>query len=400
MVIVLPARGLKDVYDSTRNLQKFYLYVNSLLNGKGGTVVIHSKNPNLLERFDQKVDKKLIDLISDGSMYHDLFERGYSDDAHLVYRIKPCAKNKPWSTLDFKTKTSTNKGRDVPSYVQLSVWLENLCAQPNRSFKSANEGDMEFENGKQVFIKKDYGREPFQESMTIQAKSLRHATTQDLVRHCWKTLKLNEYISAFTKIRGGGSVYFGVGEHKEEKELWISALPRCTKFVKLTTHARAEKWNIWKDPNLRTKPTLFYVAKGNKVKTVEKATGEFWTEAIHLTKEERVRFHRGILERVVDELKWVGVEEPYDPVQVFFHDVASAPTDHCVIEVKVNYYHGLCFHDKEGPESYRIKGPGNPRTAPAPHRIDFPEWVESFNTKAARQMKELSWKTGVSILVL
>ena len=201
MVIVLPARDLKDVYDSTRNLQKFYLYVNSLLNGKGGTVVIHSKNPNLLERFDQKVDKKLIDLISDGSMYHDLFERGYSDDAHLVYRVKPCAKNKPWSTLDFKTKTSTSKGRDVPSYVQLSVWLENLCAQPNRNFKSADEDDVEFENGKQVFIKKDYGREPFQESMTIQAKSLRHATTQDLVIHCWKTLKLNEYISAFTKIR-------------------------------------------------------------------------------------------------------------------------------------------------------------------------------------------------------
>ena len=191
-----------------------------------------------------------------------------------------------------------------------------------------------------------------------------------------------------------------MSEHKEEQELWISALPRCTRFVELTTQGRAEKWNIWKDRNLRTEPTLYYVAKENNVKKVEKDTGEFWTEAIQLTEEERVGFHRGILERVVDELKWVGAEEPYDPVQVFFHDVANAPADHCVIEVKVNYYHGLCFHDKEGPESYRIKGPGNPRTAPAPHRIHFPEWVESFNTKAARQMKELSWKTGVSILVL
>ena len=248
MVIVLPVRDLNDVYNNTRNLHKFYHYVNTLLNGKGGTVVIHSKNPNLLERFDQKVDRKFIDLISDGSMYHDVFERSYSDDAHLVYRIKPCAKNKPWSTLDFKTKASTSKGRDVPSYVQMSVWLENLCAQPNRSFKTADEGDMEFENGKQVFIKNDYGRVPFQKSMTIQAKSLRQVTTQDLVKHCWKTLKLNEYISAFTKIRGGGSVYFGVGEHHGAPGLSILRLTvvmRNGTFEKIETSGPNQPSTMW-----------------------------------------------------------------------------------------------------------------------------------------------------------
>ena len=383
--MVLPARDLEDVYRETEALQQFYKYVNSLFNEVGGAVVIHSNNPNLLERFDQKVDSKLTDLISDGSMYHEVFKRFYFDKAHLVYLINPPAKPKPLSTLDFKTKTSFNKGKGVPSHGQMSVWLETLCDSPV-SPESADEDDMEFEKGKQVLIEKDYGREPFQESMTIQAKSLRQATRQDLVRYCWETLKLNEYISAFTKIKCGGSVYFGVGEHKEKTELWISALPQCTRFVELTTHGRYEKWNIWKDRNLRTEPTLYYVAKENNVKKVERSTGEFWTEAIQLTEEECNQFRSGILERVENELKWVGAEEPYDPVRVVFHPVASGQADHYVIEVKVNYYHGLCFHDKEGPESYRIKGPGDPRTDPVIYRIPLDDWVKSFNANAAEKM--------------
>ena len=125
------------------------------------------------------------------------------------------------------------------------------------------------------------------------------------------------------------------------------------------------------------------------------------TKAIHLTEEERVRFHRGILESVVGRTEVGGeMKSPTTLFKFFFHDVANAPADHCVIEVKVNYYHGLCFHDKEGPESYKIKGPVDPRTEPEIHRILFDDWVKSFNANAARQMKELSWKTGVSILVL
>ena len=350
MVVVLPAPDLEDVYHETRYLQQFYMYVNSLFNGVGGAVVIHSNNPNLLEPFDRKVDDTLTGLVSNGSMYHDVFERFYSDDAHLLYRIKPSKRPRPYSTLDFKTYTSANKGIQVPSYVQISVWLKKVCAKLQDSSESANECHMEFKKGKEVFIIKDNERESFQESTTIQAK---YPTTEcGRAMHCWKSMKLNEYISAFTKIRGGGSIYFGVSEKPEFTER-------------------------------------------HEVRSVK-----FMTKAIHLTEEERVRFHRGILESVVDELKWVGDEEPYDPVQVFFHDVANAPADHCVIEVKVNYYHGLCFHDKEGPESYRIKWPVDPRTEPEIHRIPFDDWVKSFNANAARQMKELSWKTGVSILVL
>ena len=338
MAIFVQADDLEDVYHDNQTLQQFYKYVNSLLNGVGGVVVMHSNNPNLLEPFDQKVDEKLSGLISDGSMYHDVFERSYFDNAHLVYRIKPRERPRPYSTLDFKTKTSANKGKLVPSYVQMSVWLKKLSAEPNDSSESANEGHMEFINGKEVFIIKDNERESFQESTTIQAKSL---TTKkhEHAEHCWEKMDLNEYISAFTKIRGGGSVYFGVAED-------------------------------------------YGITKKHRVKTVK-----FITKPIQMTEEERVRFFRGIRERVENKLKWVGAKGPCYPVQVFFHHVANAQADHCVIEVKVNYYHGLCFHDKDGPESYRIKGPGDPRTEPEIHRIPLDDWVKSFNVNAAEKMK-------------
>ena len=342
MYVVLPAPDLEDVYHETRYLQQFYMYVNSLLNGVGGTVVIHSNNPNLLEPFDQKVDDTLTGLISDGSMYHNVFERSYFDNNHLVYRIKPSKRPRPYSTLDFKTKTSANKGIQVPSYVQISVWLKKVCAKLQDNSESANECHMEFKKGEEVFIIKDYGRESFQESTTIQAKY--PMTDRRLAMHCWKSMKLNEYISAFTKIRGGGSVYFGVSE--------------------------------------KTSRTLRH-----KVRSVK-----FIAEAIQLTEAERVQFHRGILERVVDELKWVGAEEPYDPVQVFFHHVTDPPDNNYVTEVKVNYYHGLCFHDKEGPKSYRIQGPGDPRTEPKIHRIPVLDWVKSFNVNAAEKMQ--AYKPG------
>ena len=344
MAIFVQADDLEDVYHDNQTLQQFYKYVNILLNGVGGSVVIHSNNHSLLEKFDQKVDVILIGLISDGSMYHDVYERFYSDDAHLLYRIKPCARTKPYSTLDFKTKMSISRGKQVFSYAQMSVWLKKLSAEPNDSSESANEGHMEFINGEEVFIIKDNERESFQESTTIQAKSLK-TEKYKRAKHCWKNMELNEYISAFTKIRGGGSVYIGVVED-------------------------------------------YGITKKHRVKTVK-----FITEPIQLTEEERVRFFRGIRERVENKLKWVGAKGPCYPVQVFFHHVANAPTDHCVIQVKVNYYHGLCFYHKEGPESYRIKGPGDPRTEPVIHRISVYDWVKSFNVNAAEKMKayELVW---------
>ena len=71
--------------------------------------------------------------------------------------------------------------------------------------------------------------------------------------------------------------------------------------------------------------------------------------------------------------------------------MAKAPADHCVIEVKVNYYHGLCFHDKEGPESYKIKGPVNPRKEPVFHIIPLDDWVKKYSDEVARKMKDEGW---------
>ena len=381
---MLPARDLEEVYDNTTKLQEFYKHVNSLLNGKGGAVIIHLNNLNLLERFDQKVDKKLGGLISDGSMYHDVFKRSYFDDAHLVYEITPRPRKRPRSTLDFKTKTSVNKGKEAPTYEQMKVWLQVLCAPVNT--EDTNKCEIKFTLDKEVFIEKDCRREPFQESMNMQAKSLLQVKKRKLDNYCWEHLKLNEYISAFTKVKSGGSVYFGVGEGKNITRAWVPVSPQWIKLDPQPMGAGNQPWKVWADQKVTT-PTVYYVAKQENVKTKETSTGKFRTEALPLTRAERDQFRRGISKMVVDELKWFGAVEPQNPVEVIFHDVSEAPTDHCVIEVRVNYYHGLCFHDKEGPESYRVKGPGDPRTEPVFHRIPLDDWVKQFSEEAARKMK-------------
>ena len=383
--MVLSARDLEEVYDKTPKLQQFYKYVNSLLNGKGGSVIIHVNNLNFLERFDQKVDKKLCDLISDGSMYHNVFKRFYFDNAHLVYEITPRPRKRPWSTLDFKTKTSVNKGKEAPTYEQMKVWLQELCGPVNK--EDTDECKIKFTLNEEVFIKKGNRLEPFQESMNMQAKSLPQAKKPKLDNYCWEHLKLKEYISAFTKVKSGGSVYFGVGEGKNITDAWVPVTPQWIKLGFPPMGTGNQPWKVWADQNVTT-PTVYYVAKQENVKTKETSTGQFRTEALPLTKAEREQFRRGILKMVKDELKWFGTVEPQNPVEVSFCDVAKASTDHCVIEVKVNYYHGLCFHDKEGPESYRIKGPVNPCTAPVFHRIPLDDWVKNFNEEAARKMKE------------
>ena len=76
--------------------------------------------------------------------------------------------------------------------------------------------------------------------------------------------------------------------------------------------------------------------------------------------------------------------------------MTNASVDHHITEVRIKYYLGLCFYDKQSPESYRIQRQGNPNTDSEPERILVPEWIKGFNADAADHMKEMSWKNGVS----
>ncbi|KAK7094430.1 hypothetical protein V1264_005993 [Littorina saxatilis] len=375
--------------DALENPKEFYKYINGLLNNKAGAVVIHAKDRNCLEKFDQKVDSKLKDLVSDGSMYHCVFERSYFDQTHLVYRLKTSSRKRPMSTLDFKTKVSHNKGKDAPSYINITVFVGELCSsKPHPNATCARE--YVFEQGNEI-PRKVNGLptdEVLQESMSIQAKSLLNCKLSQLAEHCWENGKLKEYITAFTKIKGGGSVFFAVSEEKKEEPAWISL---SQDIVDVTKKGKVDKWQIWQDKKV-SNPTLYYVAKKSKI--TEKKTGKFVTEGVQLTEQERRDFRQQISERVENELTWVGIQDHADTVKVFFHSVQKTTTgDVYVIEVRISNYHGLCFYDKDGPESYvcRFPEPGPMFTARTKlDRVPLYDWVQSFIRNFEKHMDKLN----------
>ncbi|XP_070175880.1 uncharacterized protein [Littorina saxatilis] len=397
--------NLEDVLKKPKPLTQFLKYANALLNGRAGNIVIHSSDHNLLEKFDQKVDPKLKDLLSDGSMYHNVFERSYFDPYHLVYRVKPSAGRRVWSTLDFKSKVSYNKGIEPPSYRNMSVCIDTLCAtSPELGDHRQTQEKFVFELGEEVVVwkKKEQNEEEvevFQESMTLQAKAIHIQAEREpdygllrlkLADHCWNSLKLKEYITAFTKIRGGGSIFLGVSEHKTRQVAWELPDPN---IVNGPFTVAGEQWGVWQDKHGPDPPIVYHLAR--EAKTNEQATGQFITDAFQLTDYEKECFQDDILERV-RKLKWIGITDHSGVVQVDFHDV-NINGNHgdgcCVIEIKINYYHGLCFYDTEGPESYRCRPPIQGsifQSKPELERIQVNDWIKSFKSQGDEHMDELN----------
>ncbi|KAK7094436.1 hypothetical protein V1264_005998 [Littorina saxatilis] len=378
---------------SQKKVQEFYKYVNSFLNEKGGTIVIHACNLNALEQFDQKVDKKLNELIPDGSLFQNKYERSYFDRNHLVYRIKPSDKNRPLSTLDFKTKVSSNKGNEPPSYTQMTFLIDSFCKNDESSDDSDSECEFVFKEGEEVFIRRETWDEPFQENLRTQAKLVPTSSMSDLVNYCWD--KLKEYISSFTKIRQSCSIFFGVGEYKEIIPEWVVSEPDC---VELTPLGKQDTWRIWETPQ-RTGGTqeqanqqlqVYFVSKAAKTKELQ--TGKFKTVAVTSSKQTHCSFKDAIERKANEELKWVGQEEPRQLLQFAFHPLKDAQhPDYCVLEITIGYYHGLCFYDKEGPELYRCEFQKTGTNGASLMRIKYEEWVKSYNGNAHASLTEQSY---------
>ena len=344
-------------------------------------MVIHTRNQYLLEQFDHKVDEKLSAMIPDGRLYHQVYERSFFGDTHLVYRVKPSSRKRPFSTVDFKTYSRQNKGRKAVTHPEMAMMISDVCQEAESPGSAGADDTIIFNNGQEVRLRKDYGEEPFQESVTREAKAV---TEGALIDSCWRHLAL--CVCYFTKIEGGGSVYFGVAEEKETSPMWREARQSV---VELTPSGREGDWKIWKDARQtrQTPNIVYYVAKEPKHR--EQKTGKFLTKPILLPQRDREGFRQAILAKVKTDLKWVGAAEPQDPVQVLFHPVANAPQDQCVIEIKINYYHGLCFYSKTGPESFRYKFQKPGTTAPPPvKQIRFSDWINDFRPGAAEILQE------------
>ncbi|KAK7473777.1 hypothetical protein BaRGS_00035000 [Batillaria attramentaria] len=290
----------------------FLQYINSFMNGSGGQLIIHASDPHVLGKFDMKIDDRLKSLIPDGQFFHDVFERYLKDNNHVCFRVKIGSRSRQWSTMDFCTHTSLNKGRDDLNHTQLKEWIKSVT-QPPAAEKGPEVPRHEtetpvFRKGDKVYLGMSETRlsVPFLESYSRQAKGTQVAKEPgddsgvDLAKRHWekKGNKLPHYITGFCKIPGGGSYFIGIGEQSST-----------------------------------------FTCQGHK-----------------LPPEEREHFKQFIRDKVRTEMLWYGTkEELNDPVEIIFHPVEGSEDAHlCVIEVKTRHFRGLAFNTKEGPLMYKL----------------------------------------------
>ncbi|KAK7476176.1 hypothetical protein BaRGS_00032600 [Batillaria attramentaria] len=415
---------------------QFLENVNALKNEGGGCVFVHADNPHLLGLFDEQVDDKLKQMITDDSFFHDNFERHMSDKKHIIYRVVRIC---PYlSTFSFNSKVSLNKGLDEPTHYQMRQLLNTVSNRASKSSSAATSTGTRFK-----FRLNEEVTTPmcvFSEDVSTQAKSIpldkmpyrggiqrqtANAEIQQLADYMWKQVSLPHYITAFSKLKDGGSVYFGLKEKKTEvvqqwkytgKEIkgvlkivdenWKIWEDKTNKYVvkKGTSvpeipgreyEQRPRKWEsvdpdtvkhlfsvsdpawtVWKDEE-DTK-SVFYLAKESDVPVLKECkTGEFICTGVCLSSDQQHALREEILRRVQTEMLWLSKSRIQDPLDVLYRPVDNGGVDVCVIEVAVKMLDGICFYDKDGPVAYRFK--------PGLEKVDITKWVTNQKGTIIRQ---------------
>ena len=225
-----------------------------------------------------------------------------------------------------------------------------------------------------------------------------------LLHYWWGFLELPNYIAAFAKQCDGGSYYLGLKEEKTEYGPRWKLLPNTQGlWDMLETDIQC-----WIDDR-ETDKKIFHLAKEEDVPKHEVRSGHFKCEGIPLTEKEKQELEEQLDEKIRSHLP----RQPRDDaanarqdklVELKFHPVCEAdgadnaqeadgagnaqeanggeqgaqqcPPDskRYVVEVRINYYHGVCFHDKQGPEAYRFDHKNRPSRAV---RLTMGQWLEA-----------------------
>ncbi|KAK7094700.1 hypothetical protein V1264_006213 [Littorina saxatilis] len=378
--IVLDSDLSDLIKKKSKKLDEFFKSVNSLINSKGGYVAIHASTIDNIDLFHQKVDERLQRMISDFSFYTDIFTLILKDENHILYNVKPRSKFRPYSAFDFKTKTSLNKGKGETSNTQVAHVLAGERYSKKDTSKRGSDVCIDLEYEKEATICRNGWREPLHESATVQVKAIPGSIgNKNLEQYCWEEIKLGEYISAFAKIPEGASVYIGLSEESRWDTKWDSAEGSAGDVLEVSRSQKTE-WNVWTEPNTRN-PTLFFVArKSSRAHEKEVKTGKIITDGIHINQTDQKQFRDSIYRRIKSSLIYVGASKPPDnPIEVCFHPVTNAPCcDTYVIQIKVEYYSGLCFYSPNGPELY--KSTLDPSSSQLTYAdVDIEDWLTSFD---------------------
>ncbi|KAK7099186.1 uncharacterized protein [Littorina saxatilis] len=313
-------KGKKKRKERREALRELFRMVNALLNGGGGVLYMHV-TPNMLHFLDEQIDDVFTKLIPDGSLFKDNFERDvHEDQCHVILRVKP--RDRPLSTLDFKTKASSNKGLTEITHLQMRQLIRktDLSSPPQQALPSPPTPPPQQQQRPQQdkpapntpFAEKRSFADTFtqgaringfHENKSVEAKSVKHNVdkTKDggaLACHAWTELKLPERVTAFSKEEDGGSYFLGIGEEQQDPELtW--------KEVDLA----GMNWNGrtgWVAKNTNEEEEIVYLARKDQVPTSQDRTGHFLCEGVPLPTNQHAVMEQWLRDKIV------GKNEAYD----------------------------------------------------------------------------------------
>ncbi|KAK7483508.1 hypothetical protein BaRGS_00025307 [Batillaria attramentaria] len=318
---------LKKGPDKDKIISTFLNAMNALLNKGEGCVFFHIDDPNLVGFFDEAVDDKLKLLIPNDFLFHQVFERTHIDKNHVVFRVR--STKRPFiSTLSFNSKVSLDRGLDDPTHAQMRRWIEEGSLSLQTSVQNTIASKLTFKKGKEVMVRNDGGSEvPFQESVEMQAKQFEPKPETMLETDWFMNVKeflwakSRPYITAFSKLQTGGSVFFGLREEK-----------------------------------------------------LEGVTGKFVCDGIKLSENKRADVDKTIRNKIKTEMAWLIHDcpkgwNPEHAVSVVFHAVTANEPDLCVVEIAVKSVRGVSFYDKQ-PVAYKLTSRGSPQP------VTFEEWAK------------------------
>ncbi|XP_067669123.1 uncharacterized protein [Haliotis asinina] len=205
-------------------IQELAKNVSALRNTKGGCVLIHlaglARGDVFTGAFDEFADVKLNNLIQDGSLFSDVYRKErLSRHPHLQdfhdFLCLYVGASSTVTTSNFKTKIALDDCIIEPSSETLRNFLKK-----RRQFTETFHG--------LPGIKCAADLEHVHESRSIEIKGhfVSKESDEEIASSLLKNYKLAEYITAFSKLEGGGSYLYGVNEIPCTKYSYASKILR------------------------------------------------------------------------------------------------------------------------------------------------------------------------------
>lgn len=210
-----------------------------------------------------------------------------------------------FTTTYFNTRIRTDFENQQPSALSITAILSKTFYEPYSAPKIRGIGSLWHLYEDRHIELKAYKAKP-EELLSHQQDE----TT--LTRYIWENLKLKDYITSLSKVKGGGSYFVGIREKEKSFKKYVSKEP-CIDGCEI------------------------YVDFQNKF-------SKHLYEVVHC-------------DLVVPSINGAFIDAPSDVYDFAFHEVNNTNPQKYVLEVAIRYVDGIVFYD-QGPKAYMINCDG------------------------------------------